>query len=334
MTDTHSTPFAIDVGDDDDARWGVLPLNEDRAAACGPAPTATDGAGRRVPCQIDRAREGGGELVLDLRGVTGRLRVSAGEGAAEPQVSAETIPDWQGQESVRIETPACAWVYHRHGAGFASILDPDGNDWLSFRPHGGSDGIYRGIPNLGYPENVFHPGHETCTTDEPVVGPLRITLDSRSRDGEWACRWQVYPDHAELTVQKIGHAYWLLYEGTPGGRLDEEGGYVMRSDGLTRPIAERWDEVLPDPKWVAFGNRGEGRSLWLWSQTPENAGCRDSYWPMEGNMTVFGFGRLNLEKFMTHVPARFAVGLSEAEDRQALVPRIAGAASRRVVSVE
>lgn len=30
----------------------------------------------------------------------------------------------------------------------------------------------------------------------------------------------------------------------------------------------------------------------------------DSYWPMQGNTTVFGFGRKGLGKFMTKVPAR------------------------------
>jgi hypothetical protein len=32
---------------------------------------------------------------------------------------------------------------------------------------------------------------------------------------------------------------------------------------------------------------------------------------MEHNMTVFGFGRLGLDKFMTQVPAHFTVGFAE-----------------------
>ena len=38
----------------------------------------------------------------------------------------------------------------------------------------------------------------------------------------------------------------------------------------------------------------------------------DSYWPMQQNMTVFGFGRKKLEKFLTATPARFTVALIEA----------------------
>ena len=45
-------------------------------------------------------------------------------------------------------------------------------------------------------------------------------------------------------------------------------------------------------------------------------------------MTVFGFGRLGLEKFMAHTPARFTVGLCEGEDRAEIaraVERASGA---------
>ena len=40
----------------------------------------------------------------------------------------------------------------------------------------------------------------------------------------------------------------------------------------------------------------------------------DSYWPMEHNMTVFGFGRLNLNKYMTLTPAHFTIGFAESSD--------------------
>ena len=40
----------------------------------------------------------------------------------------------------------------------------------------------------------------------------------------------------------------------------------------------------------------------------------DSYWPMQNNMTVFGFGRLGLQKHMTLVPDRFTIALLETTD--------------------
>ena len=40
----------------------------------------------------------------------------------------------------------------------------------------------------------------------------------------------------------------------------------------------------------------------------------DSYWPMNHEMTVFGFGRKDLNKYMKLVPAHFIVGFCEKAD--------------------
>jgi len=40
-------------------------------------------------------------------------------------------------------------------------------------------------------------------------------------------------------------------------------------------------------------------------------GAVDSYWPMNHEMAVFGFGRKDLNKYIKHVPARFIVGFCE-----------------------
>ena len=45
-------------------------------------------------------------------------------------------------------------------------------------------------------------------------------------------------------------------------------------------------------------------------------------WPMEGKMTVFGFGRKGLKKFMQRLPARFTVGLCDAATHAAAVKQI------------
>jgi hypothetical protein len=44
----------------------------------------------------------------------------------------------------------------------------------------------------------------------------------------------------------------------------------------------------------------------------------DSYWPMNHEMTVFGFGRKGLEKHMKQLPAHFVVGLCENADLAAV----------------
>ena len=62
-------------------------------------------------------------------------------------VRVQELDDFRGQPSFRIETPSASWVLHRQGAGLAAAFDPDGADWIGYRPGGGSDGKHRGIPN-------------------------------------------------------------------------------------------------------------------------------------------------------------------------------------------
>ena len=112
--------------------------------------------------------------------------------------------------------------------------------------------------------------------------------------------------------EKLRTPYWFLYEGTPGGnpggQLDEENGYCVRSDGTRTPLSERWEGPLPAPEWLYFGAGNVERVLYLVHHEADRE--IDSYWPMEHNMTVFGFGRLGLEKYMTQVPAQFTVGFA------------------------
>ena len=271
-----------------------------------------------VACQLDLA-EGAASAALLLKGATAsnrpryyRIEMSEREPDCEALVTLREAVVYQEQESYEISTPAATYYYHRQGAGFASLLDRDGNDWLSYRPYGGSDGKYRGIPNLAHPENHFHPGGSGCRSRIVSAGPLKVTIASESVDGKWACRWEVYASHARLTVLKVDHPYWFLYEGTPGGALDEASDYSVISDGRRRALAERWEEALPQPQWIYFGASNVERVLFLAQHEADEH--IDSYWPMEGNMTVFGFGRNGLEKFLTRTPAQFSVGLLETGD--------------------
>jgi hypothetical protein len=131
------------------------------------------------------------------------------------------VEDWQGQASFRGETAAATWVYQKAGAGFPSLTDSDERDWISYRPGGGSAGQYRGIPNVVHPEGGFHPGAETCTSRLIESSDDRVVIASESLDGRWGCRWTILPDRAAMDLERVGHPYWILYEGTPGGDYDE-----------------------------------------------------------------------------------------------------------------
>jgi len=91
-----------------------------------------------------------------------------------------------------------------------------------------------------------------------VRTPDRLTLESTTKDGKWACRWEIFDSHAELTVLKADTPYWFLYEGTAGGEV----------------------------AWVAFGNTRAGRTLMLIHHEDDDK--VDSYWPMQGRFVFIG----------------------------------------------
>lgn len=263
--------------------------------------------------------ESAGTLTMLLKGVTPagatrRFHIYFDTADIPALVTVADNVDDEGQESIRINTQNATYFYHKRGAGFSSLIDPDGADWLGYQPGGGSAGEYRGIPNMGHPEGYCHPGMSVSASRILARGPLKATILSESNDGVMRCRWDIFPRYARLTVLKMRAPYWFLYEGTPGGsavgELDEARGYCMRSTGVRTPLSERWEAHLPNPEWVYFGAGNTSRVLFLVNHQEEDA--IDSYWPMEHNMTVFGFGRElgSVNKFMTSIPACFTIGFA------------------------
>ncbi|MEJ2701229.1 MAG: VCBS repeat-containing protein [Sedimentisphaerales bacterium] len=239
---------------------------------------------------------------------------SSSLGTFEPLVRVTDAGEYRGQESFKIETQNATYYYHKQGAGFASIIDRDGNNWIGYRPGGGPAGEYRGIPNMGYPEGYCHPGKTVSSSKIVSQGPIKISILSESNDGKMQCVWDIFPAYATLTVRKMRKPYWFLYEGTPGGKLDEESDYCIRPGrpgGIRTPAKVKWDGDISVPdgsgEWVCFGD-GD-RAIYLVHHEDDEA--IDSYWPMRGEMTVFGFGRQGLNKFMENVPAHFTIGFCE-----------------------
>ena len=106
----------------------------------------------------------------------------------------------------KVETPTATYVYGKRGAGFASIIDKDGRDWVSYRPGGEARGEYRGLPKCGQPTKFFHCGYGygQYQTDNPFSSRVTVReagharIESETRDGKSACLWDFYPDHATL----------------------------------------------------------------------------------------------------------------------------------------
>lgn len=287
-------------------------------------PLEIDSAGKHDVVQVDLPLDRGmlrrGENVLELVSDTEHHGIEVLLPGPElllkvkPRVRVSEV-EHQGQRSYRVETASADYVFHQEGGGLASLIDPEGRDWISYRPGGRAGGEFRGIPNLG---EVFHPGYtgeRGSKTRLTEAGPERAVLEVQSKDGKWRARWEFYPDRAEMELLEAGGLYWFLYEGTPGGRLDLETGWWMASDGVRRSLEGHMSGDLPDPEWVQFGDGMSRRVLTIENQ--RGGGESDQYWPMDGLMTVFGFGREYrcCGKYLGGAPARFSLRLAQRKGR-------------------
>ncbi len=255
---------------------------------------------------------------------------------------------YENQLTYVIDTPRAVYKYHTEGAGLASMIDNESNDWISFHDVLGSKtaGEYRGMPNLvfesGHPEDsYFHPGFTNAHSNIVNAGPLKVTVFSETDDpgNLWQILWEFYPSYARLTVKTLGTSnsgsYWFLYEGTVGG-VQDAGDVVVRADGTQTSAfdyADIWEEILPDPSWVYFRDTSASRILYLSDDMGD--ADEDSYRPQGQSsgstpeMTVFGYGRVlntspdKLVPRMTGTGRTFTIGFGE--DHTVADGEIAGA---------
>lgn len=276
---------------------------------------------------------------------------SCGDCPAAPAVPVPTTVDslmYENQMTYLVSTPRADYYYHKDGAGLASIIDNDGQDWIGFHDIGGSNtaGEYRGIPNLVFTLNdadasFFHPGFDNATSHLVSQGPLKVAVRSVTNDGanEWILLWEFYQSFARLTVEQTGTSnggdYWFLYEGTPGGGLDM-GDVVVRSDGtITSAMdnGDQWEMALADPQWLYFHDTAAARYLYVSDDMGDND--LDSY-RSQGQtssstpeMCVFGLGRVmnttanSLVPRMSGSGRTFTIGLGE--DNTTAATEITGA---------
>ena len=243
----------------------------------------------------------------------------------------------------RITTPAATYEFDPLGGGLSGLIDVDGHDWIGFRPKPGTkeSGEYRGWPNAVYrppAPGLFHPQNEntdTMQTELAGLSPDRVTISSRSDDG-WAGEFVFTPTEAtfRMTAVPDGGRYWVLYEGTPGGRLDKADTWsaaehprratvsTVTDDGESRqpvrsyPVTRRHDADLPGVDGVErfrFTDSATGRAVELTSSIDDDQ--PDTYYAMglvTGNdaMTVFGFGRTGIARNLTR-PGEFTIRLVE-----------------------
>lgn len=216
-----------------------------------------------------------------------------------------------GLAAWKIETSAATYIFQKPAGGFSSIIDRDGNDWLSYKPGGGPAGEYRGIPNAVHPEGYFHPGSTNCVSELKMDEAGQVVINARSDNDQWASSWTITDTAAHFTMLKAAKNYWFLYEGTPGGKIDVDTDWVVRWDGARLAASEIWKMPASGTRWYLFGDGATGRALLVVCYDAEEV--IDSYWPMQKEMTVFGFGRGNGKKYLTNTPCRFTIAMIEPE---------------------
>ncbi|TWU33919.1 hypothetical protein [Novipirellula artificiosorum] len=228
----------------------------------------------------------------------------------------------------RITTPNATYDLDKVGAGLASMIDRDGNDWIGFHPESGSGaaGEYRGFPNAVFKQagSYFHArnsGTDPCETKIEESSPDRIVISAVAENGLWAGHYTFTPTACTFTMTKMpkGHSYWVLYEGTPGGSYDDSDWWMTAADEKKHPLTKNFEGDLAggngDGEWIAFGDKLEPRMLVL--SHAEDDSHPDRFYQMEKKMTVFGFGRAGMKKYLRSVPQSFSIGFVESTEQAA-----------------
>jgi len=240
-------------------------------------------------------------------------------------------PSAGGLPAYRVETPSATYYLEKRGGGLSSLVDRDGNDWLGFEPTpgSGSAGEYRGFPNAVHQQagNHFHPlneGTDRCRTRVLDRERSHVSIEATSESGKWQARYDFYPDALTFTMTRMpaGFRYWVLYEGTPGGSFEDRDWWMTGSSDIRHPMTEPHEGDLPGPEWIAFGDaeRDVTRSLVLLHHQDDSH--PDRFYQMRHEMTVFGFGREGLTKYLDSVPQSFTIGLVESTRHEAISNRV------------
>lgn len=219
----------------------------------------------------------------------------------------------QGIQCLKIETQSATYIYDKAGGGFMSMIDKDGNDWISFKtadfpPPGNAASQYRGIPNLGIggeDEDAGHPGFNKCETK--IIAPN--VIETTTKTGNWKFRWAFYNNYAKLVIVKTlpELPYWFLYEGTPAGKYDPEKMYWGNNiDGKRTDFPDLLDNtgIHKNMNWVYVGQKNYPRVIYFRQVQPDEKTDLFSYMgnthggskKSPDGMVCFGFGRAHHTK--------------------------------------
>lgn len=218
-----------------------------------------------------------------------------------------------------ITTVNATYYLEKKGGGLSSMVDSEGVDWLGFNNTKGSGhkGEYRGFPNAIHKQdgNYFHAlnaGTNLSTSEVNIESEKHVRITFTSGNKKWQGQWDFYPERLDFTMSKVsaGYKYWIQYEGVPYGKMDNTDFWFSASDNKAHAINEAYLADLPGIEWIAFGDVKSPRMLYMLhhqdDEYPDNYVSRP-------DMTVFGFGRSNKDKFLD-TPQRFSLGFIESSE--------------------
>jgi hypothetical protein len=255
----------------------------------------------------------------------------------------EEISD-KGQLCYQINTSSAIFQYQKDAGGFSSILDIEGNDWVGFHsdtaesyPRSAATS-YRGLPNLVFRSDdggAGHPGFNKCTSKKISDNCIQTV----SKSGKWAWTWTFHNDYAVLEVERTDpeHAYWLLYEGIPGGIYQPHKQYWgTNKGGPDRSIPDYYfgNTIYDNWRWAYFGHEDVNRIFYIAQPVEDDltdifgylGNTKEGVISPDG-MIVFGFGREKGALPLMTRPQKFVVGFLEInvasnEDHDIVVNRI------------
>ncbi len=251
-----------------------------------------------------------------------------------PQVTlTDNIFD-EGQYCYKVTNTNGTMYYQKIGAAFSSWVDNNSNDWVGYNTvyNSSAAGDGRGIPNARYPDGYFHPGSTGDAASVSTItnqGPLKVTIHSILVNGKFEDQWDIYPEYARMTMIHTDSAYWVLYEGTPGGTLEPDVDFVTRPGNVVTPASQTFIQDIEPEEWIYFSDPNVNRSLFLYHE--ENDAIVDQYYamtvsqpdyPLNGSMTVFGFGRQSHFAYMYANPQHFVYGLMDGTAYSTCAPLV------------
>lgn len=215
---------------------------------------------------------------------------------------------WLDRPHFMIQTKSATYFYDKAGGGFSSIIDEAGADWIQFSEVGNDSypasaaGRFRGLPNFVFRSDdsgAGHPGFDKCLSEKTANNEIT----TKAKSGKWQWRWLFTEKNAMVTMEKVDeeHAYWFLYEGTPGGKFSPTTSYWgTNTKGYQTNVLDyfKGEKAFEHWQWIYFGENGSNNAFYVvmleddkLEDTFSYLGNTEKGVDSEEGMVVFGFGR-------------------------------------------